>query len=275
MTKRKFPVFVTACVLWAFVLFSCGLQDVPYIGRVLEPAHTSLSGTDEFRLPSSGDIGFGSMDPFTHFVIFYRIYLSNVFHGADTVDASHDRISINSQLNADYNAAFSWTDPTNAAVNTAGVHNFFVNTRGFFPLELEGNAIGGHNGVLGGDSLGRAMRIDFSGIPGQAPRLWLDNRSYYLRRAGGIGDGFDFEPLPRLGNALPFFNHMELLDGENRTNRTVNADVALQVPTGGQIEHSYVMMYIAASGLSLTAPPVRVFSQPTFLGIFRLPSPGW
>jgi len=266
--KRNFFAFVVA---WAFMSFSCGLQDVPYISRILEPAHTGLSGTSDIRLPSSAELGYGTMDPFTHFVIFYRIYLSNVFHAADTVDTSPERSSINPLLNTDFNAAFSWTDPTNVAVNTAGVHNFFVNLRGFFLLELEGVAIGN---VLGRDSLGRTMRIDFSDIPGQAPRLQLDNRFYNLRRAGGIDDGFDFEPLPRIGNTLPFFNHMELLDSGNRTNRTINADVAPTVPSGPMpIEHSYVMMYIAAAGLSLTAPPVRVFSQPTFLGIFRLPSP--
>ncbi|MCL2190599.1 MAG: hypothetical protein FWB79_01250 [Treponema sp.] len=204
-------------------------------------------------------------------MIFYRIYLSGTLLGADTVDSPQQRSSINTQLNADYNAAFSWADPTNTAVNTAGVHNFFINTRGFFYLELEGASIAS---VLGRESLGRSITLDFPDIPGQAPRLILDAgthvRSYDLRRAGGR-PLFDFEPVPNIGGALPFFNHHDLLHGPNRTNREINRDVAPQAPSG-QMEHSYVMMYIAAMGAS-GVPPTPVFSQPTFLGIFMLPSP--
>jgi|GEM_PF-1228653 len=271
MTKIIFPAFA-ACLFLGFALLSCGLQDIPYISRVMDPVHTGLDGTSDIRLPSSSEYGFGSTDPFTRFVIFYRIYLSNNSHAADTVDTSQDRIAINSQLNSDYIAASHWTDPTNTRVNTAGVHNFFVNTRGFFSLELEGVSIAN---VLGRGSLGRNLSLDFPDIPGQAPRLLLDygtpNARYYdLRRAGGRPH-FDFEPVPNIDGALPFFNHDELLYGPDTIrDREINVDVALQ--TTGQMEHSYVMMYIAAMGAS-GVPPIPVFSQPTFLGIFRLPSP--
>ena len=270
MAQRK-KIVPTVCLFFGWLLFSCGLQDIPYISRISDPLNSTLSGTGYFQLPSSGEEGYG--DTFTHFIIFYRIYLSTYFHAADTVDITSPQLSaISAQLNTDFSVIFPWADPTNMAVNTAGVFNFFITNRGFLALELEDAAIGS---VLGRGSLGGTINIDFADIPGQSPRLWVDGRYYYLRRAEGSPHFGDFEPQPRIGVPpnvrLPFFNHHELLSRENRTNE-INADVV--IPAGHQeMLHSYVLMYIVAAGADNTVPPSAVFSQPTFLGIFRLPSP--
>ena len=265
MVLKNLPV-LAVCLFLGWGLLSCGLQDVPYIGRVEDPVQTDLSGTS-IRLPSSGEEGYGSLDPFTHFVIFYRIYLSNVFHPTIAIDTSPAVLGpINTQMNTNFSTIFPWADPTNTAVNTAGVQNFFLNTVLFLPLQLEGATIGGRNGVLGQGSLGRTLQIDFLDEPGRRPRLWLDGTYYYLRRAEESQRFPEVNPQPEFtGGALPFFNHEDL---RAQRREDLNADVA---PVNIGSLHSYVMMYIAATGAS-GVPPTAVFSQPTFLGIFRLPA---
>jgi len=257
MTKRNLPV-LGVCLFLCWFLFSCGLENIPYMPRIPDPIRTDISGT-EFRLPSG-------LDHFTHFVIFYRIYVSNRLESVIDRDSRPQLQQINSQLDLDVNFFRPWIDPASTTVNTAQVWNTFVNTRRFFQLELEGADI---NVVLGPSSLGGTLEIDFVEVAGQAPRLFLNGVSHDLRRAGG--EGFDFDPLPEFDEALPFFNHEELRDRENRTEENLrNADVAPVFPPEPLTE-AYVLMYIAAAGLSFDVPPRRVFSQPTFLGIFRLP----
>jgi len=222
----------------------------------------------EIVLPSGGTEGFGSTDPFTHFVIFYRIYMSTVGSPPDPVTSSQDRSTINSLLNTDFNTIFPWTDPTNTSVNASGVMNFF-NGRGFVSLELDEATIGGRNGVLGANALGKALRMDFANVAGERPSLSLGGVQYFLRRASSSQRFPEINPQPERDGIVtpPFLNFFE----EMRVRRDdFNADVATTIPTGS--EHAYVLMYIAAAGAD-GVPPVAVFSQPTFLGIFRLPGP--
>jgi len=171
-------------------------------------------------------------------------------------------------MQADYNFFLPWTTGATAGTD---VMNAFIN-RGFRRLALESAAI---NDVLGSASLGGALAIFFEQIPYQPPRLELDGASHALRRAQIARPGIDdFNPLPNINGALPFLNHDQLLNPANITS-TVNADVVNRTGAGvspGNVRSSYVMMYIFAEGLSFASlPPARVFSRPTFLGVFMLP----
>jgi len=260
--KKKFPV-LGACLFLGWSLLSCGLDDIPFISPVSELgwSHT-ISGTAggiDLRLAEIGG-------NFQNFVIFYRIYLSNMFGGVPETIGNDPtlRASINLTLDADFRHFETLADHTNTTVNTAGLYNNFIN-RGFLMLELEGVNI---DNVLG--SPGGILAIDFLQEAGRRPRLTLDGSHHYLRRAQHSDRFGHFQPVPRAGGILPFFNHPELRASANRT-EDINADIAPQIPAGS--EYSYVLMYIVAMGLDHSTPPTRVFSQPTHLGIFRLPNP--
>jgi len=276
MTRRNLSA-ICLCLFSGWFLLSCGLENVPFIDRVWDPMETEIFGARGIHLPDRSRAGFGSDESFSHFVIFYRLYASNQLPSHIDIGSRSQLAAINSHLDTDVFALRSWVDPTNNNVNTAGVQNFFMNTRGFFRLELEGTTpIGGRNGLLGQSSLGNILEINFDDVPGQPPHLLLRDRNgvllrqYDLRRAGGGRDGFNFEPLPEFGGALPFLNHPDLRYQGNRT-ADINADMANWFPPLGA-EETYVLMYIAAAGLSFDVPPRPVFSQPTYLGIFRLPN---
>jgi len=262
--KKRFPV-LGVCLFLGWSLLSCGLDDIPYISPVSELgwSHT-VSGT-------AGGINLslaeGSSN-FQRFVIFYRIYLSTALGGLPDLigwDDSNARTEINPTLASDFNHFLRLADHVDATVSTAGLYMNFVN-RGFLKLELEGADI---DNVLGRGSLGGTLAIDFLQEPGRRPRLTLNGRHYYLRRAQHSFRFHDFSPVPVVGGFLPFFNHPELLSSANRT-EDINADVAPQIPTNS--EHSYVLMYIFAEGLGYGTPPPTVFSQATYLGVFRLPN---
>jgi len=206
---------------------------------------------------------------FQRFVIVYRIYLSNAFGGVpETI--GHDRDLhrlINPTLDSDFFHFSRLADHTDTAVNTAGLFMNFIN-RGFLRLELEDANI---DNVLGHGSLGRTLTIDFLQETGHRPRLTLDDRQYYLRRAEHSDRFGHFVPVPRTGGILPFFNHPDLRASTNRTD-DINADVAPIPANSPPLDYSYVLMYIFAEGLGYGTPPPRVFSQPTYLGVFRLPN---
>ena len=267
MTKRNLST-LGVCLFLSWFLFSCGLENVPFIDRVPDPVHTDLSGANEVRLPDFWD---DVLVNFSHFVIFYRIYVSN--HNPISVNIGDDTQlrDINTMLSANVTTLRAWVEP-DSIQNMANVRNTFVNM-GFFQLELEGAVV---NNILGPNSLGGTLDIDFADVTGQVPRLLLRNRNgeimqYDLRRAGGIDRDFEFDPLPEFDGALPFFNHDELRDNENRRPENLrNADVATVFPANS--ENAFVIMYIAVSGLNNEVPPRLIFSQPTFLGLFRLPN---
>jgi len=249
-------------------LLSCGLDDVPFISPIPDWGWShSVTGTTTIRLPSGGDEGYGEY--FRNFIIFYRIYLSTVLEPADIINEPGQRSSINPTLNTDFGHFVRLTDHTDATVSTAGLDTTFIN-RGFLRLNLEGADV---DTVLGRGSLGAAMRIVFAQeFMGQRPRLILnDDRTYYLRRAEHSPRFGEFDPEP--SGDLSFLNHPALRHGPNVTEQ-INADVVNRTGVPEiDIQHSYVLMYMVAEGRGLTTPPTRVFSQPTFLGIFMLPNP--
>jgi hypothetical protein len=252
--------------LWG--LLSCGLETFYYIDYI--PLSDYFDNTrSSVRLPSSGSEGYGDNQYFTHFIIFYRIYLSdNNLSGR--LDSSGDMLnSINPTLLSDFNWATTYTNTTSTTVTTSNLEGTFFSRR-YYKLEVEGARI---DNVLGSGARGNTLEIRFNPTAGQVPELRIgslpldeNTPTYMLQRADPSNYGFDFIPQPE--NSPYFFNHPELLNTENATQQ-INADVV--TISRGDARYTYVSMYIAAVGRSFETPPTTIYSQPTFLGIFTLP----
>jgi hypothetical protein len=251
---------IAVCLLALFCLLSCGLENFYYIDYI--QASDYIDYTSSFvRLPSSGRDGYSDEQYFTHFVIFYRIYLSNTNPNGRINDSADAMNSINTTLTSDYNWSIQYTDITSTTANVSGLENTFYNRR-FFKLELQDEDI---DRVLGRNALGSTLEIRFRDISGEVPVLLIGGASYVLKRASEA-PGNIFAPRP--ADSRAFLNHPELYDVSNATIE-LNADVAPN--NRGEILYTYVCMYIFAVGRSYEVPPTTIYSQPTFVGIFRLP----
>jgi len=245
-----------------FCLLSCGLESFYYIDNIpYSEIQDTVSAT--IMLPSSGDEGYGNY--FTHFIIFYRIYISDMQERGRIAEAATNNVNnkqLNTALNSDFSNLYSYTDKTSTNVSTANLENTFLN-RKYFKLELEGRDI---INVLGIRSLGRRLTIQFDQTSGVRPTLILENDTPYnlLRDKDSIG--VNASPVMRSRN---FLNHPDLYNPANAV-ADVNADVAKDSKPNADFRYTYVSMYIAATGKSYELPPRSIYSQPTFIGVFRL-----
>jgi len=270
MARRLCTVLVV--ILFSLCgLLSCGLEVIDYIDYIWDVDVDYSDVAVTIRLPSSGAEGY---DYFTHFAIFYRIYISgNIVPGR--ISERADMTLINATLNSDYGAILPWTDKTSTTGNTSNLENNFLNRR-YYQLMLANANI---TSVLGSGSVGSnessrvRMEIFFSQNTTEYPVLRLSNRTdeFPLQRANSA-PGTNFRPVPVYGGTQEyrfFLNHEDLYNNTNATNE-INADVAQWTSTSAPARYTYVAMYIAAVRRSSDMPPRSIYSQPTFLGVFRL-----
>jgi len=250
------------CLLSLGGLLSCGLEDDDYyIDYITQGVYNDTSAG--IILPSDARYGYDNY--FDNFIIFYRIYISeNIVNTGMQLTGygnNSDRTAISSTLNSDYNGLYSLTDITSTNVNTQNLENTFGN-RKYFLLTLENVDI---NTILGSGSLGGRLDIAFPPNPGTRPTLSLNGFPFFLQRAikNENLNLYDLNPLPN----RDFLNHPELYKADNITTGR-NADVATS--SAANIQYTYIAMYIAAKGTSRNMPPRSIYSQPTFIGIFRL-----
>jgi hypothetical protein len=263
---KKTCVVLSACFLSLFCLLSCGLEAFYYIDYIpnSDMQDTTLA---TIRLPSSSDEGYSTdaaKKIFDHFIIFYRIYISDIPTDALIASTKTNDILINLNnwaLNSDYAYLYSFTDKTSTTVSTANLENTFL-YRKYFKLELENAEI---IRVLGSGSLGTTITISFPLNTGIRPTLNMNGASYILLR-DPLSIGPNASSIMRGRN---FLNHPELYNPNNAIPE-VNADVAKDSRTSADFRYTYVSMYIAAVGKSLELPPRNIYSQPTFIGVFRL-----
>jgi len=255
---KKISAILLISFFSLFCLLSCGLEAFYYIDYISNSdMQTTTRAT--IRLPSSSDEGYNNY--FDHFIIFYRIYISDTPTEALIASTQTNDLfikNINAALNSDYAALYSYTDKTSTSVSTSNLENTFYR-RNYFLLTLAGADI---NNVLSSGSLGKTLVIAFPPNTGENPALILNGYSYTLQRAVS-GPGLSFTPKPD----RRFLNHTDLYDTANLTPQ-LNADVAANGTTGGA--YTYASMYIAAIGTSYEMPPQNIYSQPTFIGVFRL-----
>jgi hypothetical protein len=193
------------------------------------------------------------------------MYLSGEQHLVPNPEHADTQNAIHPTLRADFANLWGLANPAAGTVSTANLDGRFAG-RGFLRLELAGADI---NSVLGPDSLGRSIDVDFAAIPA---RLAVGGASYALQRADGQGNRGNFNNFSTApAGDRRFLNHPELLDRANRTD-SINADVA-PIPDSRTepMTNAYAMMYIVATGRS--SAMARAFSRPTFLGIFELRGP--
>jgi hypothetical protein len=271
---RRLPVL--GLILAAlFCLLSCGLEEFSYIDYIPERNYENVNRAT-VKLPSSSDEGYGSGSFFINFIIYYRIYIAGATPFPLGTVAPTEMGQLNTALSADWNNFLSLTDTTSTSVSTSNLENTF-NTRRYYKLELQTMAGGSAHidSVLGNGSLGKTITIDFPSQPGSdsKPTLRLNNETQYVLLRADRSQSIQFKPLPE--NRY-FQNHEDLYNSENaysssNPNPTVNADtISRTATTENPSQNTYVSMYIAAAGINRQI--AAVYSQPTFLGIFRLPN---
>jgi hypothetical protein len=244
-----------AAVLFPALLFiqSCGIEAYHYLpstpsGNIT----TSLNQQATIVLP-----GISSAD-FTHFALYYRIYLSYSNVTGFSLSQS-DLQGINTTLASDYASLDPYTSTsTTTTVNVASV----MANRGYQPLYFElgsGNYSNTH--LTGGGNI----RLSFVPRAGDNNPYLVDTSgsSRYLIRSNGGGS---FTPVPA---DRRFVNRSELSADAN-INQYVNADVV--GPSGsGSTRYAYVAIYITTAGINEQAGYIPLYSIPTFVGIFLLP----
>jgi len=243
-------------VVISLFCLSCGLEDVPYMDYILE-SYKRDNTYASIQLPSSSYAGYSSASYFTHFEIFYRIYISDEPLSGE-INSSPLRRQINNSLDSDYQGLYYITDKTSTSANPSNLESVF-SSRKYFKLTLQEDDI---DNVLGSGSLGNTLEISFPPNTGYNPVLTLAGNTYTLQRAVS-GPSITFNPEPNRN----FLNHSELYDNANARD-DINADVAALNKANATPSYTYVSMYIFAIGKDYIS---TIYSQPTHINIFRLP----
>jgi hypothetical protein len=153
-----------------FFFGACGLEDHAYLSPVAESNITIRDNSQVIiRLPSRDTV---EAQYFTHFAIFYRIYISDILQvGQITPEVMRD---INANLSYDYNGIFPYTSNYNSDETTTNnaVGSIFSSRR-YYEMELDGTDI---ITVLDGDAQGETLIIKFPSDTGQ-PFLTLGEGS--------------------------------------------------------------------------------------------------
>jgi hypothetical protein len=232
---------------------SCGIEAYHYLPPVPSGNITSsLNERATIMLPS-----INSSD-FTHFAMYYRIYLSYSNRTGFSL-SQNDLRDINQTLYSDYTYLSSYTSTTNTTtVNIAST----MSNRGYQSLYFELPSGEISSGVL--TNPGIQIQLDFPQSGSRPPYLsFSTGDTVSLKRSNGGGT---FSPLPA---SRDFLNTNDLNRDAN-ISTTINADVVS--PSGsGNIRHAYVAMYIASAGINEQSY-TPIFSIPSFVGIFKLPN---
>jgi hypothetical protein len=248
------------CPVLFLILFlflqSCGIEVYHYL-RPISTGDITTSLNQEARINLSNSSS--SSSDFTHFAMYYRIYLSYSNRTGFSLSAN-DLRDINQTLYYDYNYLGPYTDTTSATtVNVASV----MANRGYQPLYFELSPYNYSSVVL--DSPGTAeLYFPPSGNPNPYLRYSGIGGDLFLIRSNGGGS---FYPRPA---SRRFLNTAELSDPAY-INQNANADVV--APSGtGSTRYAYVSIYVATAGINEGAGYVPIFSNPTFVGIFQIPA---
>ncbi|MDR3171830.1 MAG: hypothetical protein LBU17_09420 [Treponema sp.] len=239
-----------AIILLITVVVSCGIEDYPYLYPVPSGNITSESiSSATIRLPNIEE------DYFTHFTIYYRIYISTSLQTGRIDEGIMS--TVNPSLDSDYRAFLPYI---NSETNISTSIGSLFSNRGYQTLILEGVDI---DDVLSKSSFGKTIILDFIQTPGTMPALQDNTTRYHLRRSNGNGR---FNPVP----TDRYFLNAPELNSNNNASSTINADVA-NMSTTAQVRYTYVSMYIVVTGIDGNFSPI--YSTPTFIGILCLPEP--
>jgi len=233
-----------------FILASCGIDDYPYIYPIPQSdISQELNSRATVRISSNN-----MSSNFTHFVIFYRIYVSNI---PETSTIRENFRVINPTLASDFNAIFPYID-SDTLVNI-NMDQLFRN-RGYQYLSLDGNF--NIDSVLGRSVLGNTLVFDFSSH--KPPTMSIGASTYTLRRSNGNGL---FSPQP---GHRQFINSEPLWRTEN-INQNINADVVGHSGLGPlDNRFTFAALYIAGVGIN-ESNYSTIYSTPSLIHVFLLP----
>ncbi|MDR0451370.1 MAG: hypothetical protein LBH26_08915 [Treponema sp.] len=230
---------------------SCGIEDYAYLQPVPSgDIRITLNNMATVPLP---DQGIGSN--FTHYTLYYRIYISDIPESGEIQRSRAAMDRINPALSTDYFYLEPYTN-TNNNVNTSTatlLRNRNYQVLSYIQAGSELNDVV-KNGP--GD-----LELHFPVLTGSIPYLVYGGTAYNLYRSNGSGA---FSPRPD----RYFRNSSEINSGGN-VSSTINADVVNKSNASGP-RYTYAALYIAATGLSQPAY-TPFYSIPTFIGVFRLP----
>ena len=236
--------------LFLIFLGNCGLEDYPYIYPVPQSSIVQeMNNRAIVYLPASNSTAFNN------FIIFYRIYVSDIPQASTTKNTYS---AINSMLSSDYNSISPYID-SDTHVNT-NLDSLFTN-RGYKYLQLDGVDI---DAVLSSGSLGSALIFDFpASAASELPTMTIGGSVYTLRRSNGNGV---YNPQPPDRH---FHNTEELWNSAN-INANTNADVVNKSNMSDGARYTYAAMFIAATGLD-TNTWSFLYSTPSLIHVFQLP----
>ena len=247
------------------LLVSCGIEDYPYIYSIpTGNIRNDLNSRIRVYIPNDNSTN----AYFTNYVIFYRIYISDV----DILSPSeYDYPSINSSLNNDHSRIRPYIG--NDSMGSSSIDSLFRNLK-YYPLLLD-EGIDLNNILSAGNSVfGKYLVIDFTRDSENETIPYLSlatlanletSTRYSLQRSDGVAGNYE----PRPGNRY-FLNTQDLLSQENIDDPTINGDVT-DKPNAAK-RKTYVSMYIIASGID-SQTFVQLYSSPAHIGVLQLPDP--
>jgi hypothetical protein len=260
----RFPANIKKFLLvfLCLVFSTCGIEDYPFLHPVPAGNITvEMNSKATISLHTSGE--FLTNDDaiyFTHFTIYYRIYLSNSLQAGSINNVDLMR-TVNPTLASDYSAFLPYTSNENS--NASASTSTLFSGRSYRSIAVAGYTI--ESDVLDNTSWGHYISLDFTQTAGNPTLNILGSQpysAYILLRSNGSGL-FTPRPVDRY-----FLNTTELNSSTNAST-TINADVVdVSSPTGGA-RYAYVALYIVVTGIDGNFSPI--YSAPTFIGVLRLP----
>ena len=259
--KRIIFVFILAVLFFA----GCGIDKYAYLFPIpQENIIRSADLTTTVIIPYQNNPAINSSSVFTHFTIFYRIYMSGVYIDNPTLG---DLASINPALSSHYNA-IDYYNPSSERIFSASLLESLFKGRGYKYLCLQGASL---DFLLSSATLfivpNCRLRFDFS-YANRPPKMsimsgnTLIGSEYTLLRSDDL-------KLPMPNGDSRFINFPELCSPIYATSDH-NADIE---PNSSPIYYTYAAMFIMAAGLDVENGYIPVYSNPTFIHAIRLPAP--
>jgi hypothetical protein len=253
--NRRFPAIVLSLLLSGISLGSCGIEMYKFLNPIAPGIPMLLNTTAYISLPNEDYY-------FRYFIIYYRIYISDlpVPGAVDTASLAQ----INPNLYSDYNYFLSYTNSQSTVAPTA-MESTFAN-RKYYRLELENASIENVLAMYTGGSI----TLDFSPNTQFRPSLIMGD----IRT--NPGTRYQLSRNTRSNNN-PYANNHYFVNSDNVNNSAhissdssnINQDVQAGA-RGGSGQYTYASMYILAYGMD-DSNFSNIYSIPTFIGIFRLP----
>jgi hypothetical protein len=256
--KTVFPLFILALSSsFCVIQVSCGIEDYYYLYPVTKENGSITVASDYQASIILPDI---SASYFTHFTIYYRVYVTDQTVLDPSTDTSPSGLGrINQTLASDYSTFAQYIDSeTNVNINMGSLFS----NRNYYPLEVEGARI--NLDVLNQSSPRQTITLDFQG--GKNPTLKISNNPVPFDLLRSTGDG-KFSPQP----ATRYFVNDQDLYNPSYINQNFNADVANKSGMALSTRYTYAAFFIVVTGLDSNYSPI--YSTPAFIGVLRLPEP--